>query len=215
VAFESTAWVRPRRLLRLDARSRGGNNFRLTVRAIGGTLPAEGLMRSRSLERRRSGHTAGIILLILSLVHTPLPQLDFHNIRHHDKAGEVCEHHDHLLRWHPDAGLARDVAVLHWHWFLPSIDGSDPLPQGSGVAVHAHTSDWQAAAWDDGPRVTADTASARLVLRLAFHPVELSQGLTLPGILVTAPPGGRPPLAFGATFAPGVSLTSLLHRWNC
>ena len=76
-------------------------------------------MSWRRLARHGSGCRLGIILLILSMVHTPLPQPDFHNIRHHDGQGEVCEHHDHLLRWHPGATVASDVAVLHWHWFLP------------------------------------------------------------------------------------------------
>ena len=55
----------------------------------------------------------GAALLSLSLVHTPLPQPDFHEVRHHDAPGEVCEHHDHLLRWHPgsSASSPRGVAV--------------------------------------------------------------------------------------------------------
>ena len=89
-------------------------------------------MRWRRLAPTWNGRTLGISLLILSLVHTPLPQPDFHNIRHHDGPGEVCEHHDHLLRWHPGAGVARDVAVLHWHWFLPADPGTDPPAEGSG-----------------------------------------------------------------------------------
>ena len=115
-------------------------------------------MRWRGPATTWSGRTVGITLLILGLVHAPLPEPDFHNIRHHDGAGEVCEHHDHLLRWHPGAGVASDVAVLHWHWFLP---GSDPSPDGSsGPAVHAHAPDWPAGSWDDdGPRVAPDVAS--------------------------------------------------------
>src|SRR5437763_1208571 len=113
-------------------------------------------MRWRRPAKPRSGHTVGIVLLILSLVHTPLPEPDFHNIRHHDGPGEVCDHHDHLLRWHPGAGVARDVAVLHWHWFLPTPAGSDasPAPGGAGPALHAHAPVWLAGSWDDdGPRV--------------------------------------------------------------
>jgi hypothetical protein len=156
------------------------------------------------------------MIVILSLVHTPLPQPDFHNIRHHDGPGEVCEHHDHLLRWHPGAGAARDVALLHWHWYVPSPDGSDSLPGGSGLAVHAHAPDLQPASWADGPLVTADTTSSRLVLKLAAAPLSLPQGqsaLLLHGIGLA--PSSRAPAAFGATFAPGVSLTSLLQRWTC
>ena len=172
-------------------------------------------MRRRGLALSRNGRTLGVTLLILSLVHTPLPQPDFHNIRHHDAPGEVCEHHDHLLRWHPGAGRASDVAVLHWHWFLQGLPGTDPVPQGGGLAVHAHAPAWEAAAWDDGPRLTPDTAS-RLLARPTPCPLELPLALlsnATPGVSPAA--GMRPPLAFGATFAPGVSLTALLHRWVC
>jgi hypothetical protein len=174
-------------------------------------------MRWRRPARTRNGHTLGITLLILSLVHTPLPQPDFHNIRHHDGKGEVCEHHDHLLRWHPGATGARDVAVLHWHWFLPGPPGSDPTPEGSGPAVHAHAPAWQVSTWDDGPRVVAAGAPSRLLTRPAPSPLD-HLPLTVPGpALIGFMPdtGAHPPLAFGATFAPGVSLTSLLHRWTC
>ena len=61
----------------------------------------------------------GVVLLALGLFRVPLPQADFHNIRHHDGTGEVCPHHDHLLRWHPKASQNEDVAMLHWHWFVP------------------------------------------------------------------------------------------------
>src|SRR3954452_18321557 len=91
-----------------------------------------GSMRTRVLFRRRETRSLGIVFLILSLVHAPLPQPDFHNIRHHDGPGEVCDHHDHLLRWHPGAGVARDVAILHWHWFLPTSEpsyGAAPVDQ--------------------------------------------------------------------------------------
>src|SRR3954465_7953047 len=101
----------------------------------------------------RRGRTGRVILLILGLVHTPLPQPDFHNIRHHDAPGEVCDHHDHLLRWHPGAGQADDVAVLHWHWFVPPSGASDAPPTQDGPALHAHVSDGFAATWDAAPRV--------------------------------------------------------------
>ena len=104
----------------------------------------------------------GVLILILGLVHTPSPEPDFHNIRHHDAPGEVCDHHDHLIRWHPGAGVASDVAVLHWHWFFP---GAEPLDLGSeptGPAIHAHVIDWQTSTWEEGPRVSPDPTS-RLV----------------------------------------------------
>ena len=162
----------------------------------------------------RSVPSPGIILLILSLVHAPLPEPDFHNIRHHDRPGEVCEHHDHLLRWHPGAGVASDVAVLHWHWYLPAPPGADSASPGSGQAVHAHVPAW-AAVWDSGPQVAPDTAS-RLAPRPSPSPLDAP--LALPALFVVAvppDPGARTASAFGATFAPRVSLTSLLHRWTC
>jgi hypothetical protein len=174
-------------------------------------------MRWRRPATTRSGRSLGIALLILSLVHTPLPEPDYHNVRHHDGPGEVCEHHDHLLRWHPGAGSARDVAVLHWHWFLPAPPGTDAAADGSGGrAIHAHAPAWLAGSWDDdGPRVAPDTAS-RPSERPAPCPLDLP--LVAPPAVALGPgavAGAHPPLAFGATFAPGVSLTSLLHRWVC
>ncbi len=174
-------------------------------------------MRWRRPARTRNGHTLGVTLLILSLSHAPLPQPDFHNIRHHHARGEVCEHHDHLLRWHPGATEAQDVAVLHWHWFLPGTPGADPSPAGPGPAVHAHSPAWQASDWDDGPRVVAPAAPARPLARAAPCPCDAFL-LTVPGpaLLGFVPPcGTHPPLAFGATFAPRSSLTSRLHRWTC
>jgi hypothetical protein len=173
-------------------------------------------MRSRSPVLGHNGGTAGIALLILSLVHTPLPQADYHNIRHHDGAGEVCEHHDHLLRWHPTASAAQDVAVLHWHWFLPTVPEQGQAPKGSGPALHAHTPDWQAAAWESrAPQITPDTSS-RQSLRLALDAFDLPLSLIDPPFLGAAlAPGMHPSLGFGATFAPRVSLTSRLHRWVC
>lgn len=172
-------------------------------------------MRRRRPAPTRNGHTLGVALLILSLVHTPLPQPDFHNIRHHDGRGEVCEYHDHLLRWHPGATGAQDVAVLHWHWFLAGQPGDDPAPEGSGLALHAHVPAWHAS-WDDGPRLAAPDTATRLASRPAPCPLDLPLQVPGPARLGFVPAAGmHPPLAFGATFAPGVSLTSLLHRWVC
>ena len=172
-------------------------------------------MRWRFSAKTRFGRTLEITLVIFSLVHTPLPEPDFHNIRHHDADGGVCEHHDHLLRWHPGAGFATDVAVLHWHWFLPSTPGTAALPVDSGMAMHAHVPAWQPGLWESGPRLLPDSLS-----RLAMRPVEgpLEGTLAVPGPTLTGrslSPGAHPPLAFSATFAPGVSLASLLNRWLC
>ena len=166
--------------------------------------------------RRRAtgqvGRVLGAALAALSLVHTPLPEPDFHNIRHHDAPGEVCDHHDHLLRWHPGAAGARDVAVLHWHWFLPTGDGSDPAPEGSGLALHAHSTDWSATAWPVPPELSA--AAPRPDLRPA--PAPHGSPLALFPLAGPAAPVVRPPAApRGAPLAPGAPLLPLLHRWVC
>ena len=72
----------------------------------------------------------------------------------HDGTGEVCEYHDHLLRWHPDAVMARDVAVLHWHWFWPgSHDPSGLSPRGFSRTMHG----WLTGIWNvDGPIIVPD-----------------------------------------------------------
>jgi hypothetical protein len=172
-------------------------------------------MSFRRPARQPGARILGIGLLILSLIHTPLPQADFHNIRHHDGPGEVCEHHDHLLRWHPGATSADDVAVLHWHWFLPQAGNPDPAPVGAGPAVHAHVADWLAPTWESGPRILPDHSS-RLLGRLA----SCTLTALLPGLPAEAPHPilhGQPrrALAFCATFAPRAPLNSLLQRWVC
>lgn len=177
--------------------------------AAGARMPVGGLAGKREVRG------LGIVLLILSLVHTPLPQPDFHNIRHHDAAGEICEHHDHLLRWHPGAGQAQDVAILHWHWFLPAPGPTEAQEPGDGPALHAHIADWFASSWDTAPRLAPDDHS-RLIVRpgsrlLGISPADLAGvGLTLPPAL-----GPCRSYALGAPLAPRASLTSLLQRWLC
>ena len=157
----------------------------------------------------------GIGLLILSLAHTPWPQADFHNVRHHDEPGQVCEHHDHLLRWHPDAGLAADVAVLHWHWVPPLSDSSESGHSGDRPAIHAFADDWSATAPDLSPAIVPDGASRPVSppipcpmafdLALVAHPVDVAR----PGF------AARSPLTFGASIAPGAPLAAWLQRWSC
>jgi hypothetical protein len=162
--------------------------------------------------RRREGRGLGIVLLILSLLHAPFPQPDFHNIRHHDAPGEICEHHDHLLRWHPGAGLADDVALLHWHWFLPTSGPTDASSTDDGPALHAHVSDWFASSWETGPQIAPDDHSrwvGRPALRLQATAPALLAGWSL-GV----------PSDWGATrpAAPRASLAvraSMLQRWVC
>lgn len=155
----------------------------------------------------------GVTMVILSVVHTPLPQPDYHNVRHHDAPGEVCEYHDHLLRWHPGAGVASDVAVLHWHWFLPSESG-EGAPSADGAAIHAHVPAWLASTWDDGPQVAPDTAS-RILDRPAPCVLEWPLTAALPVLGVDHPSGIRRGAGSRATIAPAVSIPSLLQRWDC
>lgn len=169
-------------------------------------------MRFRYWARQSGVRRLGILTVIFSLVHTPLPQPDYHNIRHHDGPGQVCAYHDHLLRWHPQAGAAEDVAVLHWHWFLPLSERPDLPARGEGPAWHAHVADWDPGVWDaDPPRLASPT------VRCAERP-EPALGFALAPVTADAPTpalAAHPPQAFSATFAPGTSLASLLQRWAC
>jgi len=103
----------------------------------------------------------GISLLIASVVRLPLPQADFHNIRHHDSPGEICLFHNHLLRWHPTAESDADVALLHWHWFVPLAESDDPDQRAGddrqGPVLHAHFSDWPVPDWLDQPVIGPDS----------------------------------------------------------
>lgn len=170
--------------------------------------------------RRGGGRTCygvgrvGISLLILSLFHVPLPKPDFHNVRHHDAPGQVCEYHDHLLRWHPDATAAQDVALFHWHWFLLS-DSADMDGPGDGAAIHAHVTGWDAPSIDVGPPVVTqgpgrphDAIVPNFQTLLAILPLDF-------GRIGIIRPGPFPIHAFSATFAPQTSLSCLLQRWSC
>jgi hypothetical protein len=168
-------------------------------------------VRSAQLGWRR----LGIGLLILGLLHVPLPQPDFHNVRHHDAPGQVCEHHDHLLRWHPDAKQSEDVAIFHWHWILPNYTPSDLSGPGEGSAIHAHVADWDAPTVEVGvpvvnqaPGRLCDAAFAPLPASLAFLPIDIAA----PAPHHVGVPAVR---AFGATFAPHASLPCLFERWAC
>lgn len=172
-------------------------------------------MQARNWGQSRRRRILGIALAILSLVQTPLPQPDFHNIRHHDAPGEVCEDHDHLLRWHPNARLADDVAVLHWHWYLPSGSTDEAGHDGQGPGIHAHRPWWPSSAWDEGPRITVDTAS-QVSSHLAQSPLDLVASLSPPGWMSDAPAAlARSHCGPGATLARPESLTALLQRWTC
>ena len=160
-----------------------------------------------------------VSLLIVGLLPAPWPKVEFHNVRHHDAPGQVCEYHDHLLRWHPDAGSAEDVAVLHWHWAWPSKAPSESESgsghNGDGPRLHAHLLDDALPASDLQPMIVADTSARSLAPPVAAPPSS---------VLAFDPPardslslrsGSALALTFGATFAPRTSLTSRLHRWSC
>jgi hypothetical protein len=176
----------------------------------------EVVMRSGGRGGLRGIRALAVAVVALSQVHTSLPHLDFHNIRHHDGTGETCAHHDHLLRWHPGASVASDEAVLHWHWFLPTTS-DDPLCDGPGLAMHAHLPDWSASPWDGGPQVaTSPRSRPDLSPRLAAGPLGPAVAvlsLDVGGVLPIAGTSG--PTDRGASFARRASLTALLQRWVC
>jgi hypothetical protein len=168
-------------------------------------------MRFLRSARHQGVRSLGIALLILGLIPIPLPQLDFHNVRHHDGVGEVCEFHDHLLVWHPDAGLAEDVAVWHCHWFLAHWDLTGMVPAGEGPAAHAHIPDLPPVACCDAPRVTSPTDSRSAGGDASWSLAVLATTLALDGLAPNPTPA--PPLR--ASLAPHVSLTVLLQRLAC
>jgi len=175
-----------------------------------------------SLRRRaiwQLGKLLGITLLIASVVRVPLPQADYHNIRHHDAPGEICLFHDHLLRWHPSAAFNDDVALLHWHWFVPLAETDGPNHSNGGdhqgPVLHAHFSDWPEPDWLDQPvispdargRFTKDPANNLAAADCAylaghFAPTAFKAGLFR---------------AFSHVAAGGLRAgpVGLLERWNC
>jgi hypothetical protein len=176
---------------------------------------------------RRRDHCSGLRILsigivVLSVVHIPLPQADYHNVRHHDGPGEICAHHDHLLRWHPSADTSADLALLHWHWFLPLLEPANPHERsdddhhrpGSGPALHAHVGDGLVPDEWRGEPVIEPAGSWRLIDQLVIDiSVVNADHLSVP-FSIGAPPGvrfGRAGLA-GQTRA---QRTAFFQRWNC
>jgi hypothetical protein len=156
------------------------------------------------------------------VIHVPLPQADYHNVRHHDGAGEVCEHHDHLLRWHPTAESDADVALLHWHWFLPLLEVADPHQRsdddhhrpGSGPALHAHVGDGLVPDdWRSEPLLqTAGTW--QLIDQLALDGSVATAGAPFASWSADAPAG----VLTGQTFpVDGLRAqhAATFQRWNC
>ena len=167
-------------------------------------------------------HPLAIALLIVSMIHIPLPQPDFHNIRHHDGPGEVCGYHDHLLRWHPSAGHDVDVSILHWHWLLPGLediddggtdDGAQHHRQRSGPALHANVGDGLEPDWSGVGWLAMNAESTPIVKHVAqtsLLTLGLSQDLSFllpPRISITQE--NRSSLR--AHFSP----LQTLQRWNC
>jgi hypothetical protein len=155
-----------------------------------------------------------MLMLIPGLLHVPIPQADFHVIRHHHGYGEVCPHHDHLLRWHPQAGESEDVAVLHWHWLLPQ--SLDVLLGEPNPALHAHVNDILQPEWNGDQAVISSEACIR-----AAGSLDLATWLDLALIDVGAPraPGQPPRNAWAGPrghdgLSPATSSAQLV-RWNC
>jgi hypothetical protein len=162
-------------------------------------------------------------MLILSAIHIPLPQADYHNIRHHDAPGEICPYHDHLLRWHPTAATADNVALLHWHWFVPLVQPGAVQPggddehraPGSGPALHAHLGDWPAPDWRSEP-VIRPVSRGRFLEQLALGLFGAGSG-SISARLAAVDPGPPSVSSNPATEPAGLRAPriALFQRWNC
>jgi hypothetical protein len=179
------------------------------------------------VKARRKDHPSGLQILgvgivILSVIHVPLPQADYHNVRHHDGFGEVCEHHDHLLRWHPSADSNADVTLLHWHWFLPLLEPADPHQRsgddhhrpGSGPSLHAHVGDGLVPDDWRGESLIQMAGSWQVIDQLALNIsfVSADDPSSAAGIAMLARAlAGRasPPASARAQRA------AIFQRWNC
>jgi hypothetical protein len=178
----------------------------------------ETLDRKRWLYNR-GVRALGIGFLIASLVPVPLPQADYHNIRHHDAPGEICVYHDHLLQWHPSANLDDDVAVLHWHWFVPRVphqrgpSNEHPGPE-SGLAIHAHVGNLLESTWR-AEQCLARDGRGQILERLTVGSSEASSAHLLHETVYRNRELNFSPLwDFGAD-ALRAARTVLFQRWNC
>ncbi len=177
-------------------------------------------MASRRRADRRGLRVLGIALLILGTIRIPLPQADYHNVRHHHAPGEVCVYHDHLLRWHPSADTAADVPILHWHWVAPLIDpgaatSGDAEHGTTGPSLHAHLGDWPAPDWTGTPVLSPDSRGRLVDFLTLGHSTPNS--LACHANLLDADPGSGPFLAWNSSCAAGPRPSSLIlfSRWNC
>lgn len=158
---------------------------------------------------------AGIIFLILGVLHVPLPQPDYHSLRHHDGCvGEVCAHHNHLLQWH---GGSKDSPgeepVFHWHWFWPGHETGQHDTDGSTTPLlHAdRDTGWVEPSFCPGPP-SLSPQSGRLVL-----PPVACLGLVFFDILPSSdsPPRQRLGPEFLGSLIRRDRAASLLQRWDC
>ncbi len=122
---------------------------------------------------------AWILMMIPGFLRIPLPQADFHNIRHHHGVGEVCPHHDHLLRWHPMASQNDDVAIVHWHWILPRTGESSDSSDNAGgtpatpprALLHAYHLDCLEPDWMGEPVIGPDYRGRFLQDTTSLQPI--------------------------------------------
>ena len=174
-------------------------------------------MISRRPRSSRCLRALGVALLILGIGRVPLPRADYHSIRHHDGPGQACRLHEHLLRWHPDAGESVDVAMLHWHWAHPLAPLGHEDEQGPGVRIHAPdwlggpTSREAATSWAPSPSPSLVDRPDAPSPPVAPAPVPADARSSWASLRA----GPRPARAFGATFAPGISRNALLQVWTC
>ncbi len=178
------------------------------------------------VRRRADGRVVralGIGILIFGVIHVPLPQADYHNIRHHDGPGEVCPYHDHLLRWHPSATSDADVSILHWHWFIPQGElGDQPDRLGdanrgplSGPQLHAHVPNGLVPDWP-GELVTRLDGGSRLVDQLTLASC-ISSSQLYSGELASLDPTLRRWCIDRRESGDGLRAfrTAMFQRWNC
>ncbi len=170
-------------------------------------------MTSLGWRSRACLHWLGVVALTLG--HVPLPIADYHSERHHDEPGELCAHHAHLVRWHPEASPDTDIAILHWHWLLPRHDADAPLNSGQ-ASVHAHFPDGLEIDWNPGSNYLSEGTLRAPILtgeRSWFHAalIDLGQRRASP------PPNVRSGRvhAFTSTYGPGLSLQALIQRRDC
>jgi hypothetical protein len=178
------------------------------------------------VQRRPNGRVVralGIGILIFGVIHVPLPQADFHNIRHHDGPGELCPFHDHLLRWHPSATSAADVSILHWHWFIPQRELGDhqerPGETNRGPLsvplLHAHLPNALLPDWP-GELVTSLDGRSRLAGQVTLAFLTSSSPLHSNELAALDPSSRRScSLSYECCGGLRAERSAMFQRWNC